>query len=273
MVRYIFSMHPRDHVGTEHLLKLSWLRVSDRVRYFRLWHVFSIRNGLAPGYLSLNFVPVSTRHNHHTRGSQMNYAISKRFSNAPLVLLSRPLLNGMLCQLIWNRSNPSLFSRNGWNSIYLLLTEDRSNVTCHLPLAFSHTIVFTAKIIFYWFMFHEDPDGNKSPDFSGLSSSIALTIAKLCPVLYWNRIHSFIHSFKALNPNDPNNNFCISTPLDTQTRNVLDNALNWFPTPPAVEQNKSCFDLAGQLWALWCFRFCSVFKYCSRPDRYEQLVP
>ena len=195
------------------------------------------------------------------------------FQMPPLVLLSRPLLNGMLCQLIWNRSNPSLFSRNGWNSIYLLLTEDRSNVTCHLPLAFSHTIVFTAKIIFYWFMFHEDPDGNKSPDFSGLSSSIALTIAKLCPVLYWNRIHSFIHSFKALNPNDPNNNFCISTPLDTQTRNVLDNALNWFPTPPAVEQNKSCFDLAGQLWALWCFRFCSVFKYCSRPDRYEQLVP
>ena len=100
MVRYIFSMHPRDHVGTEHLLKLSWLRVSDRVRYFKLCHVFSIRNGLAPGYLSLNFVPVSTRHNHHTRGSQMNYAISKRFSNAPLVLLSRPLLNEMLCQLI-----------------------------------------------------------------------------------------------------------------------------------------------------------------------------
>ena len=50
----------------------------------------------------------------------------------------------------------------------------------------------------------------------------------------------------ALNPKDLNNNPFNSTPLDTQTRNVLDNALNRFPTPPEVEQNKSCFDLAGQ---------------------------
>ena len=53
-------------------------------------------------------------------------------------------------------------------------------------------------------------------------------------------------AIKALSSNDSNNNLCSSTPLDTQTRNILDNALNRFPAPPTVVQNKSCFDLAGQ---------------------------
>ena len=76
-------MDARDHVGTEKLRDLSWLSIPDRVRYFKLCHVFRVRYGLAPGYLSLNFTPITDRHSHFTRGSSFNYVISPEFSNAP----------------------------------------------------------------------------------------------------------------------------------------------------------------------------------------------
>ena len=46
VVRFIYSMDARGHVGTEHLRSLSWLSIPDRVRYFKVCHVFRIRNGL-----------------------------------------------------------------------------------------------------------------------------------------------------------------------------------------------------------------------------------
>ena len=76
MVRFIYSLDACDHVGTEKLRELSWLSIRDRVQYFKLCHVFKIRNGLAPKYLSDGFISVAESHSHFTRGSSFNYHIS-----------------------------------------------------------------------------------------------------------------------------------------------------------------------------------------------------
>ena len=75
-------MSSRDHVDVEHLKKLNWLNIADRVRYFKLCHVFRIRHGIAPRYLSGSFVPIARHHAHLTRDSDLNYAILKRFSRS-----------------------------------------------------------------------------------------------------------------------------------------------------------------------------------------------
>ena len=83
MVRFIHSMGPMDHVGTAELKALSWLTVPDRVRYFKLVHVFRIRAGLAPSYLSAHFKPISQVHSYGTRGCAYDYHVSKEISMAP----------------------------------------------------------------------------------------------------------------------------------------------------------------------------------------------
>ena len=45
MVRYVFSMHHMSHVDTDNLREISWLSVTDRVRYFKLCLVFRIKAG------------------------------------------------------------------------------------------------------------------------------------------------------------------------------------------------------------------------------------
>ena len=83
MVRFIYSLHHLDHVGLSHFRNLSWLSVIDRVNYFKLCHVFRIRAGTAPSYLSDDFVLVSAKHAHGTRSSHScNFSISKLVSCA-----------------------------------------------------------------------------------------------------------------------------------------------------------------------------------------------
>ena len=77
MVRFIYSMDLRQHVGLKDLRKLSWLSIPDRVTYFKLLHIFRIRNGLAPRYLMVNFRSISDAHSYNTRGSEFNHCISK----------------------------------------------------------------------------------------------------------------------------------------------------------------------------------------------------
>ena len=83
MVRFIFSKGPMEHVDTRELKALSWLKVSDREKYFSIVHVFRVRSGLAPDYLSVNFRLLSSIHRHATRGCTYNYFVSKDISNAP----------------------------------------------------------------------------------------------------------------------------------------------------------------------------------------------
>ena len=77
MVRFIFSLPPRTHVGTEKLHELSWLSVCDSLRFFKLQHVFKNLFGLSPDYLATKFQPVACSHTHRTRGSELNYRVTR----------------------------------------------------------------------------------------------------------------------------------------------------------------------------------------------------
>ena len=83
MVRFVFSYDPRHHIGPRDLLSLSWLLIPDRVRYFKLIHLFKIKHGLAPRYLSRNIVSVSDTHSHNTRGCSSNFHVSKSLAATP----------------------------------------------------------------------------------------------------------------------------------------------------------------------------------------------
>ena len=76
MVRFVFSYGPRFHVDSSHLKRLSWMSISDRVGYFKRMHVFKIRQGLAPSYLTERFTRVEERHTYNTRGSGRNFSVS-----------------------------------------------------------------------------------------------------------------------------------------------------------------------------------------------------
>ena len=75
MVRYVLNLDPRAHVGGQHLRGLHWLSINDRVRFFKLIHVFKVFRGLAPSYVSKDFKPVSLVHNYRTRHSVSDFFI------------------------------------------------------------------------------------------------------------------------------------------------------------------------------------------------------
>ena len=83
MAQFALGLQPRDHVGLSELRSLSWLSIADRVKYFRLIHLFRIKNGLAPHYLRRNLASVSETHTHNTRGSVSNFHVSKSVAIAP----------------------------------------------------------------------------------------------------------------------------------------------------------------------------------------------
>ena len=83
MVRFINGFHHMHHVDSSDLKRLSWLNVEDRVRYFKLVHVFRVRSGIAPIYLAANFVPIANRHSHCTCSSIHDYAITGNVTSAP----------------------------------------------------------------------------------------------------------------------------------------------------------------------------------------------
>ena len=77
MVRYVFGWGPRSHVGVGALRELGWLLIADRVRYFAVLHAFRIRKGFAPPNLCRGFVQVSRVHSHETRGSSLNFRLTR----------------------------------------------------------------------------------------------------------------------------------------------------------------------------------------------------
>ena len=83
MVRFVEGMDYRGHVDNKNLKNLSWLNIPDRVKYFRMSHLFRIRHKLAPTYLLPNFKFLSDTHNHNTRGSSHNFHLSRQLSLSP----------------------------------------------------------------------------------------------------------------------------------------------------------------------------------------------
>ena len=76
MVRYIKGWGPREHVGEEEINSVGWVIFPKRVSFFKLNHVFKIRLGLAPRYLSEDFCPINTVHSHRTRNSMAGYTVN-----------------------------------------------------------------------------------------------------------------------------------------------------------------------------------------------------
>ena len=83
MVRFIYALDNRAHVDGKELRELSWLSIPDRVKFFRMAHLFRIRHKLAPAYLLPNFILISTAHSYNTRGSANNFHLSRDLSLFP----------------------------------------------------------------------------------------------------------------------------------------------------------------------------------------------
>ena len=108
MVRFIHGFHHMHHVDNADFGRLTWLNVEDRVRFFKLVHVFRIRTGLAPGYLASNFLPLAEHHAHQTRGSTYDYAITAHVAKAPNSFSYTAIKD-------WNSLPPSLKSVTSLN--------------------------------------------------------------------------------------------------------------------------------------------------------------
>ena len=81
MARFVFNMDYRGHVDDKNFRDLFWLNVPDRVKFFRMAHLFRIRHKLAPAYLLPNFKLVSAAHTYNTRSSSHNFHLSRDLSS------------------------------------------------------------------------------------------------------------------------------------------------------------------------------------------------
>ena len=74
-LRFIRGWTPREHVGEPEIKSIGWLLFPKRALLFQLTHLFKVKIGLAPTYLSRSFCPTTTVHQHDTRGSSHNFTV------------------------------------------------------------------------------------------------------------------------------------------------------------------------------------------------------
>ena len=67
LIRFVLNLDHMIHMGPEHFKFLNWLPVTKRVDQIILCHVFKIRSGTAPDYLSEYFNLASSVHGYFTR--------------------------------------------------------------------------------------------------------------------------------------------------------------------------------------------------------------
>ena len=60
-------------MGKPEINTAGWLRFIDRVSFFKLCHLFKVKEGLAPTYLSRDFLRTRDVHSYSTRGSELNF--------------------------------------------------------------------------------------------------------------------------------------------------------------------------------------------------------
>lgn len=70
LIRFVLDLDSRAHIDQSHFKSLNWLPVHMRVNQIMLCHVFKIRNGLSPDYMSEHFVSQDSMHNYSTRLSK-----------------------------------------------------------------------------------------------------------------------------------------------------------------------------------------------------------
>ena len=148
MVRYIFGYGPRQHVGSDDVKALSWLLVKDRVRYFKLVHVFKVVHGRAPSYLMGLFVPITGTHSHDTRSSSYNFHVSKALSHLPqLASPIHPWRIGMISLFLLKLLNRKRSLNENCEIISRFHTDmietqtDYSQNSIAIVLNFSHNVI------------------------------------------------------------------------------------------------------------------------------------
>ena len=186
------------HVDGKDSRNLSWLSFPDRVRFFRMTHLFCIRHKLAPGYLLNNFKAISDAHSHNTRGSNFNYVLSRELSLAPtgFSFLAIKQWNALpndiksLTELrVFKRRLKEFFiSQYDW---YYWILSDWFIMFMALILTFLHDFTILWSL---WIFMLKDPVGKKFLcDFNGLSSEASLTFHGICNFVCLCKLNSFIH--------------------------------------------------------------------------------
>jgi hypothetical protein len=112
MARFVNAWRPRDHVGESEINATGWLSFPKRVSFFKLCHLFKVKLGRAPGYLSDDFCPTRRVHSHSTRGSDLNFfADASKFPPGTFHYLTVREWNALPVNLKQIQSLPS-FKRN-----------------------------------------------------------------------------------------------------------------------------------------------------------------
>ena len=76
LVRYVCSMDFMTHVGVQEFRTLNWMPFSSRVRYSSLVHLFKIKRGLAPDYMTEDFQNVRDVHSYNLRNRE-NFSLAR----------------------------------------------------------------------------------------------------------------------------------------------------------------------------------------------------
>ena len=63
IIRFIFNLDNRAHIGNKEIVKAGFLNVIDRVKQLKLGHVFRIKSQTSPYYLSTNFQRLNENEN------------------------------------------------------------------------------------------------------------------------------------------------------------------------------------------------------------------
>ena len=74
MVRFTNKWNPREHVGDAEIVGIGWLPLPRRALTLQLGHLFKVKIGQAPSYLTGCFNHISEAHGYNTRGSDLNYS-------------------------------------------------------------------------------------------------------------------------------------------------------------------------------------------------------
>ena len=90
--RFCLSLGPRSHIGLTEFYELSWLPFQERVLYFNLVHLFKIKRGMSPSYLTSSFTRVSVVHSHNLRQSGENFSLA--YCSSPPGTFSRDAISG-----------------------------------------------------------------------------------------------------------------------------------------------------------------------------------
>ena len=162
----------------KNLRSLAWLNIPDRVRFFRMSHLFRIRHKLAPRYLLPNFKSISDTHTHNTRGSSYNFCLSRDLSLSPKGF-------SFIAIKQWNELPNSLKSIENFRVFKRKLKQFLLNqYDWFLQISWTDLIHLWAYVLvfcvwfyslydqFYemlWILLFEDPIGKKFSDFHRLS--------------------------------------------------------------------------------------------------------